>query len=72
MTVATYEEVLALVEQLPPEDQARLAAHLVPATYHTPRRSLYGICADLGPAPSAEDIDEMRREVFATFPRDDF
>lgn len=36
-----------------------------------PRLSLYGICADLGPAPSAEDIDEVRREVWANFPRED-
>ncbi|MBM3237215.1 hypothetical protein FJZ31_13060 [Candidatus Poribacteria bacterium] len=32
-----------------------------------PLRSAYGICADLGPAPSAEEIDEMRREVFKNF-----
>jgi hypothetical protein len=36
-----------------------------------PRRSLYGLCADLGPAPSAEDIDEVRREMWANFPRED-
>ena len=32
---------------------------------------LVGLCADLGPAPSAEDIDEARREMWASFPRDD-
>jgi hypothetical protein len=32
---------------------------------------LIGLCADLGPAPSAEDIDEARREMWASFPRDD-
>ena len=36
-----------------------------------PLRSLYGALADLGPAPSAEDIDEMRREAWANFPADD-
>jgi hypothetical protein len=37
----------------------------------TPKRSLRGALADLGPAPSAEDIDEVRREMWANFPRDD-
>jgi hypothetical protein len=37
----------------------------------TPRRSLLGLCADLGPAPSAEDTDEARREMWANFPRED-
>lgn len=30
-----------------------------------PGRSIYGILADLGPAPSAEEIDEARREAWA-------
>jgi hypothetical protein len=34
-------------------------------------RELIGLCADLGPAPSAEEIDETRREMWARFPRDD-
>jgi hypothetical protein len=29
------------------------------------------LCADLGPAPSAEDIDEIRHEMWAGFPRED-
>jgi hypothetical protein len=28
--------------------------------------------ADLGPAPTAEEIDEARHEAWANFPRDDF
>ncbi len=28
-----------------------------------PHRSLLGLWTDLGPAPSAEDIDEARREM---------
>ncbi len=36
-----------------------------------PRRSLLGLWADFGPAPSAEDIDEARREMWDNFPRDD-
>jgi hypothetical protein len=37
----------------------------------TPRKSLWGLCADLGIAPSAADIDEVRREQWANFPRED-
>ena len=36
-----------------------------------PRKTSWGMLADLGPAPSAEDIDEMRREVWGKFPRED-
>jgi len=36
-----------------------------------PTHPLIGLCADLGAAPSAEDIDEARREMWARFPRDD-
>ena len=38
----------------------------------TPRKSLWGLCADLGIAPSVADIDEVRREQWANFPREDF
>ena len=33
--------------------------------------ALIGLCADLGRAPSSEQIDEARRELWAGFPRDD-
>ena len=36
-----------------------------------PRRSLYGALAHLGPAPSAEEIDQARTEAWVNFPRDD-
>jgi hypothetical protein len=38
----------------------------------TPTRSLRGLLAKYGPAPSAEEIDENRAEMFASFPRSDF
>lgn len=77
-----FEQVLALAQQLSLSDQARLINHLSsrleielkglkPHTQPS-RRSLHGILADLGPAPSAEDIDEVRREMWDNFPRDDF
>lgn len=34
-------------------------------------RSLHGLLAEYGPGPSAEEIDESRREMLANFPRDD-
>lgn len=33
--------------------------------------TLRGLCADLGPAPSVEEIDAVRREVWSNFPRED-
>jgi hypothetical protein len=36
-----------------------------------PPRGFIGLCTDLGPAPSAEEIDEARREMWTSFPRDD-
>lgn len=35
------------------------------------QRQLIGLCADLGSAPSAAEIDQARREMWAGFPRDD-
>lgn len=65
---------------LSPEDKLRLIEDLVqqlrsdppPPPAKKPFRSLRGALADLGPAPSAEEIDEMRREAWANFPREEF
>ena len=35
-----------------------------------PTRSMRGMLAKYGPAPSAEEIDENRAEMFANFARD--
>ena len=43
----------------------------MPSVALQPRRSLYGILAHLGPAPSAEEIDQARAEAWANFPRED-
>lgn len=37
-----------------------------------PTRSLRGLLAKYGTAPSAEEIDQNRGEMFADFPRSDF
>ena len=75
---ATLEQVVSLARQLPPVEKIRLIERMVPEIerdmlgQRPPRRkSLLGLCADLGPAPSAEDIVEIRHEVWADFPRED-
>lgn len=74
----TLEQVLTLAQQLRPVDQVRLIARLVPnvesmleraaapSTGQT-HQSLRGALAELGPAPSAEEIDEVQNEMWATF-----
>jgi hypothetical protein len=37
-----------------------------------PTLSLRGLLAKYGPAPSAEEIDQNRAEMFVNFPRSDF
>lgn len=63
----TLEEALDLLKQLSPLDKARLIGRIVPdierelrATRPAPRKSLWGLCADPGLAPSAEEIDQTR------------
>jgi hypothetical protein len=76
MTHVTLDEVLALARRLPPVDQARLVARLAPMVERAldqaetpllppPRTPIRGLLQDLGPAPSAEEIDEVRREMWA-------
>lgn len=76
--IITLEDVLDLVKRLSLVDKVRLIERVAPqierelATVQpSPRKSLYGLCADLGPAPSADDIDTARREEWANFPRED-
>ncbi len=76
----TFEEVLDLAKRLPPRQKLRLIEAMVPdldaplqQAEGQPRllRSLYGLWRDLGITISAEDIDEARRDMWGTFPRDD-
>jgi hypothetical protein len=73
------EEVLGFVKQLSLVDKVRLIERVVPeierdlkTTQNMPKRSLWGICADLGNAPSAAEIDQTRLEVWANFPKENF
>ena len=75
---ATLEQGVSLARQLPPVEKIRLIERMVPEIERDmlgqrplKRKSLLGLCADLGPAPSAEDIGEIRHEMWAGFPRED-
>jgi hypothetical protein len=74
----TFEQVLVLAQRLPPVDQVRLVARLAPQVERVLEQvaptdaiqswtPLQGLLSDLGPAPSAEDIDEVQREMWARF-----
>jgi hypothetical protein len=70
----TLEQALRVVEQLSPTDKLRLIEKIVPTIAQSlpgstsqPRRSLLGLCADLGQAPSEADIDAVRQEMWAGF-----
>lgn len=74
----TLQEVLKLAKQLTPIDKVRLIQQLTPDLEKElaqqkphPKRSLLGLCADLGTAPSAEEIDLTRSEIWNSFPRED-
>ena len=71
----TLEQVLELAKQLSLVDKVRLIEQMAPEIERelvknttSPRRSLWGLCADLGTAPSTEEIDEARREAWGNFP----
>jgi hypothetical protein len=76
--VPEFDEILERVTSMPLQTRVRFVER-VQATVDrdlaeqddTPKQSFYGIAADLGSAPSAEDIDDVRREVWANFPRED-
>lgn len=77
-STVTLKQILELVSQLSLLDKVRLIEGVAPQIERelsivqpTPRKSLYGLCAGLEPVPSAEEIDEARREAWANFPRED-
>jgi hypothetical protein len=74
----TLDQVFSLAQQLRPVDQVRLIARLAPQvetileqTVSVPslqtNQPLRGLLSDLGPAPSAKEIDEVQNEMWATF-----
>jgi hypothetical protein len=78
MPSAIFNHVRELAMTLTPEEQVALIGDLAAKLQgkftppeKKPFRSLWGALKHLGPAPSAEDIDEARREAWANFPRED-
>lgn len=69
--VVSLEDVAPLAQRLSALDKVRLVELLMSGlkqdlqTAVPPSSSAYGALADLGPAPSAEEIDEVRREMWA-------
>jgi hypothetical protein len=69
---------VTLARQLSPLDKVRLVDSVIPDVEASlesadgrPLRSAYGLCSDLGPAPSSEDIQQIREAMFGDFPRTD-
>jgi hypothetical protein len=61
-----------------PRDKVRLIELLAPSIERDllvgqpkARKSLFGLCSDLGPAPLSEDIDQVRRQEWAGFPKEE-
>jgi hypothetical protein len=78
MSAAILNHVRELAMSLSAEEQLSLISDLVAklqGKYTPPEKkpfpSLWGALKDLGPAPTAEEIDEARREAWANFPRED-
>jgi hypothetical protein len=69
------EKALALARKLSPVDSVHLIGQVATTLEKElaepepqPRRSLPGVLARYGTAPSAEEIDEARREMWGNFP----
>jgi hypothetical protein len=78
MSAAILNHVRELAMSLSPEEQLTLISDLASKLQgkyappeKKPRQSIRGALADLGPAPSAEEIDEARREAWGNPSRDD-
>ena len=72
------QEILQLAKQLSPIDKVRLIQQLAPdlerelsETKPQPKKSLLGLCADLGKSPSEAEIDRTRNEIWTNFLRED-
>lgn len=71
----TFDQVFNLAQRLRPVDQVQLMARLAPNVEWMleqvetvapvqERKPLRGLLADLGPAPSIEEIDEVQHEMW--------
>lgn len=77
LEINMLDKVAVQALRLPPLDKVRLVERLMATLEQdltppiNPRLSWRGLCADLGSAPTAEEIDEARREAWANFPREE-
>jgi hypothetical protein len=74
--MSVSESIIKKIESLTPEQQ-REVENLVDSLAQSslngkPRRSLLGLCADLGIQITEEHIAEARKEMWGNFPREDF
>ncbi len=71
----SYETVYRLAMQLSRSERARLIAQIAPTlveeSEERPKKSSYGVLADLKLDISSEDIDQVRQEMWRDFPRED-
>jgi hypothetical protein len=74
-SLVKYDTVYTMALKLSRADRARLIAQIAPTlveeTAQLPKQSSYGALADLRLDVSNEDIDEVRRDMLAGFPRED-
>jgi hypothetical protein len=73
---ATVDEVMELVEALSPLERVRLVERVMTTLEHeltredyAEKRSLLGLWQ--GTAITEQDIDEARKDMWSTFPRED-
>lgn len=77
MITATPQDVLKMLRQLPPRERLKVIYQALPEIEQSlsenvrAYKSLRGLWKDLRPSISAEDIDEVRREMWKNFPRED-
>jgi hypothetical protein len=73
----TQQAILDAVSTLDPEKQEAVLVYAKqlndkPSTEKPPMMNVYGLWAHLNTNTAAEDIDEVRKEMWKNFPRDDF
>ena len=73
----TVEHIAQMIHKLSPSEKFELVKLIIvdiQSVVHdkTPQNpslhSAYGICSDLQPVPSKDDITQMRKEIFSGFP----
>jgi hypothetical protein len=75
--VVTADIALNMLRQLPPRERLRVIAQALPEAERDlseparPLKSLRGLWQGLGFDIGVEEIDQARREAWASFPRED-